>query len=129
MELIGGVAVNDLSPACKRLGVDPGRGRRQRGSRILLRQIFRFGFFHADPHPGNLRVLPGGIIAPLDYGMFGRIDAPTRERIVDLLMGLIAEDTDRVLRALEALDIRGEDVDDPEPSAAMSASWSPRTAT
>ncbi len=73
--------------------------------------IFRFGFFHADPHPGNLRVLEGGVIAPLDYGMFGRIDAPTRERIVDLLMGLIAEDTDRVLRALEALEIRGDHVD------------------
>jgi ubiquinone biosynthesis protein len=43
--------------------------------------------------------------------MFGRIDAPTRERIVDLLMGLMAEDTDRVLRALEALEIRGEQVD------------------
>ncbi len=51
------------------------------------------------------------MIAPLDYGMFGRIDAPTRERIVDLLSGLIAEDTDRVLRALEALEIRGESVD------------------
>ena len=48
---------------------------------------------------------------PLDYGMFGRIDGPTRERIVDLLIGLIAEDTDRVLRSLEALEIRGENVD------------------
>lgn len=109
MELIGGVSVTDLE-GLRRLGVDPAEVA-VRGSRILLRQIFRFGFFHADPHPGNLRVLAGGVIAPLDYGMFGRIDAPTRERIVDLLMGLIAEDTDRVLRALEALEIRGEHVD------------------
>ena len=106
MELIGGVAVNDLD-GLARLGVAPADVA-SRGAMILLRQIFRFGFFHADPHPGNLRVLPDGIIAPLDYGMFGRVDAPTRERIVDLLMGLIGEDTDRVLRALEALDIRRE---------------------
>lgn len=109
MELIGGVSVNDLA-GLRRLGVEPAVVA-VRGARILLRQIFRFGFFHADPHPGNLRVLAGGVIAPLDYGMFGRIDAPTRERIVDLLMGLIAEDTDRVLRSLEALEIRGEHVD------------------
>ena len=57
-------------------------------------------------------MLEGGVIVPLDYGMFGRIDAPTRERIVDLLSGLISEDTDRVIRALEALEIRG-DHDDP----------------
>lgn len=106
MELIGGVAVNDLV-GLRGLGVAPADVAK-RGAMILLRQIFRFGFFHADPHPGNLRVLPGGIIAPLDYGMFGRVDGPTRERIVDLLTGLIAEDTDRVLRALADLDIRGE---------------------
>jgi ubiquinone biosynthesis protein len=109
MELIGGVDVTDIE-GLKRLGVDPAAVA-VTGSRILLRQIFRFGFFHADPHPGNLRVLEGGVIAPLDYGMFGRIDAPTRERIADLLMGLIAEDTDRVLRALEDLEIRGDMVD------------------
>jgi ubiquinone biosynthesis protein len=109
MELIGGVSVTDVE-GLKRLGVEPSEVAIT-GSRILLRQIFRFGFFHADPHPGNLRVLEGGVIAPLDYGMFGRIDAPTRERIVDLLSGLIFEDTDRVIRALEALEIRGDQGD------------------
>ena len=54
------------------------------GAQILLRQIFEFGFFHADPHPGNLRVLPGGVIAPLDYGVFGHLDSRTRERIAGL---------------------------------------------
>ena len=81
------------------------------GARILLRQVFEFGFFHADPHPGNLRVLEGGVIAPLDYGMFGQLDGKTRERIADLLAGLLAQDSDRVIRALSALDIRGEKLD------------------
>jgi ubiquinone biosynthesis protein len=110
MEFITGVRVDDLA-GIEALGASPPEVAR-RGARILLTQIFRFGFFHADPHPGNLRVLPGGIIAPLDYGLFGQIDARTRERIADLLLGLMAADTDRVLRTLDALDVRGEDVDD-----------------
>ena len=109
MEFIDGVAIDDLdgSPA---LGLEP-PAVAVTGARILLKQIFELGFFHADPHPGNLRVLPGGVIAPLDYGMFGRLDGQTRERIADLLIGLLAQDVDRVLRALDALDVRGERVD------------------
>ncbi|CAN5616392.1 AarF/UbiB family protein [soil metagenome] len=109
MEFIRGVSVEDLD-GLRKMGVEPAEVA-IRGARILLSQIFMHGFFHADPHPGNLRVLPGGVIAPLDYGMFGYLDLATRERIADLLMGLMAQDTDRVLRALEDLDIRGEPVD------------------
>jgi ubiquinone biosynthesis protein len=109
MELIEGVGVDDLE-GLRRLGVDPAQVAIN-GARILLTQIFTFGFFHADPHPGNLRVLPGAVIVPLDYGMFGQIDARTRERIAELLLGLLAQDTDRVLRTLDDLEIRGEQVD------------------
>jgi ubiquinone biosynthesis protein len=109
MEFINGTGVDDLE-GLRRKGIDPAKVA-VRGARILLTQIFRFGFFHADPHPGNLRVLDGGVIAPLDYGMFGRLDGPTRERIAGLLIGLLSQDTTRVLRSLDALDIRGEGVD------------------
>ncbi len=109
MEFIRGVAIDDLDGQ-RRLGVNP-TDIADVGARILLTQIFTFGFFHADPHPGNLRVLPGGVIAPLDYGMFGQLDGPTRERIADMLSGLLSQDTDRVLRALDSLEIRGEHVD------------------
>ena len=109
MEFIEGVAVNDLD-GYPGLGLDPADVA-VTGARILLRQIFEFGFFHADPHPGNLRVLAGGVVAPLDYGMFGQLDSRTGERIADLLAGLIAQDPDRVLRALDALDIRGDQSD------------------
>jgi ubiquinone biosynthesis protein len=109
MEFIAGVDVNDRV-GLKQIGVEPSVVA-VRGARILLTQIFENGFFHADPHPGNLRVMPGGVIAPLDYGMFGQLDSPTRERIADLLGGLLAQDTDRVIRSLEALEIRGEHVD------------------
>ena len=109
MEFIGGVGVSDLV-GLRGMGVDPAEVA-IRGARILLTQIFRFGFFHADPHPGNLRVLEGGVVAPLDYGMFGQLDARARERIADLMAALLAQDTDRVLRALDMLEIRGERVD------------------
>ena len=126
MEFIGGVGVErPRRPAADGRRCRP---KSRSGAPILLTQIFRFGFFHADPHPGNLRVLPGGVIAPLDYGMFGQLDARTRERIADLLTGLLAQDTDRVLRALDALDIRGEHVD-PRACAATRPSWWRRTPT
>ncbi len=109
MEFIEGVAINDLG-AIRSMGIAPEQIAVS-GARILLRQIFEFGFFHADPHPGNLRVLPSGVIVPLDYGMFGHLDVRTRERIAGLLSGLLAQDADRVIRALESLDIRRDQVD------------------
>jgi ubiquinone biosynthesis protein len=109
MEFIEGVAVNDLE-GIRELALMP-EEIAVTGARILLKQIFEFGFFHADPHPGNLRVERGGIVVPLDYGMFGQLEGRTRERIADLLSGLVAQDSDRVLRALDALDVRGRPVD------------------
>jgi ubiquinone biosynthesis protein len=109
MEFIEGVSVNDLA-GIRRLHAEPAEVA-VTGARILLRQIFEYGFFHADPHPGNLRVLEGGVIAPLDYGMFGQLDGKIRERIADLLAGLLVQDSDRVIRSLESLDIRGEKLD------------------
>ncbi len=76
MEFIEGVGVDDHE-GIRALGADPAEVA-VNGARILLRQIFEFGFFHADPHPGNLRVLAGGVVAPLDYGMFGQLDSRTR---------------------------------------------------
>src|SRR5262249_54869456 len=61
MEFINGVAINDLE-GIRAMDVAPSDVA-VTGARILLRQIFEYGFFHADPHPGNLRVLPGGVIA------------------------------------------------------------------
>jgi ubiquinone biosynthesis protein len=109
MEFIEGVSVDDLE-GIRRMDASP-KQVAATGARILLKQVFEFGFFHADPHPGNLRVLPGGVIAPLDYGMFGHIDDRTRERIAGLLSGLLAQDADRVIAALESLEIRRDHVD------------------
>jgi ubiquinone biosynthesis protein len=109
MEFIEGVSIDDLE-GIRRTQAVPEQVAKT-GARILLKQVFQFGFFHADPHPGNLRVLEGGVIAPLDYGIFGHLDHRTRERIAGLLTGLLSQDSDRVIRALESLDVKREQID------------------
>jgi ubiquinone biosynthesis protein len=75
----------------------------ERGVQVSFRQIFEFGFFHADPHPGNLMVLPGNIIAPIDFGMVGQIDEVTIDNLGNVILGILKKDVTRTLRALEDL--------------------------
>jgi ubiquinone biosynthesis protein len=60
----------------------------RRGAGVFLEMIFRDGFYHADPHPGNLMVLNGGTIGMIDCGMVGRLDDQLREDIEDLLLAV-----------------------------------------
>jgi ubiquinone biosynthesis protein len=71
-----------------------------RGAELVMTQIFVHGFFHADPHPGNLTVLPGNVICFLDMGMVGRLDRETRERIVDLVTAVVRRDESALATAL-----------------------------
>ncbi|HAV63636.1 MAG TPA: ABC transporter, partial [Verrucomicrobiales bacterium] len=57
-----------------------------RGANMYLEMIFRDSFYHADPHPGNLMLLPGGVIGVLDCGMVGRLDDVVRDEIESLLL-------------------------------------------
>lgn len=55
---------------------------------LLMRQIFTHGFFHADPHPGNIHILPGNRICFLDFGLMGFVDQRTRETFAVLVWGI-----------------------------------------
>src|SRR4029079_10635932 len=55
----------------------------RRGADLYLKMIFTFSFYHADPHPGNVIVLPGNVIGLLDFGMVGRLDDALREDVED----------------------------------------------
>ncbi len=66
------------------------------GANMFLQMIFRDGFYHADPHPGNLMVLPQSVIGLLDCGMVGRVDEELREQMEDLLMAAIDRDSKRL---------------------------------
>jgi ubiquinone biosynthesis protein len=64
----------------------------RRGAELYLSMIFKHGFFHADPHPGNIVLLPGNVIGLLDFGMVGRIDERLREDIEEMLMSIVNRD-------------------------------------
>lgn len=71
-----------------------------RGAFICLSQIFDHGFFHADPHPGNIFVLPDNVICLLDFGMVGTIDLNTREDFVELVDSVVHRDEGRAAKYL-----------------------------
>lgn len=71
-----------------------------RGAHVCLSQIFDYGFFHADPHPGNIFVLPDNVICLLDFGMVGTIDRNTREDFVELVDSIVRKDETRAANCL-----------------------------
>jgi ubiquinone biosynthesis protein len=71
-----------------------------RGAHVCLSQIFDHGFFHADPHPGNIFVLPDNVICLLDFGMVGTIDRNTREDFVELVDSIVRRDETRAANCL-----------------------------
>jgi ubiquinone biosynthesis protein len=66
------------------------------GAEMYLDMIFHHGFYHGDPHPGNLVVLPGGAIGLLDFGMVARLDEQLREDIEDLLVAIVSQDSQQL---------------------------------
>ena len=71
-----------------------------RGADLILEQVFQYGFFHADPHPGNVFILPGNVICYLDFGMMGSVDRQARENFADLVFGYLRRDESKVVQAL-----------------------------
>lgn len=72
----------------------------RRGGQAVLKMMFEDGFFHADPHPGNVFCLPGSRIALIDYGMVGRLSERRRSQVVTLLHGAVRRDVERVTDVL-----------------------------
>jgi ubiquinone biosynthesis protein len=85
----------------------------ENGARAVFSQCLEFGFFHADPHPGNLIALPNGAIAFIDCGMTGQVDSRTARQLADLVIGVVAGDLDQVLVAAGAItSVEPEKLDD-----------------
>ena len=72
----------------------------QRGAQAMLKMVLEDGFFHADPHPGNLFYLPGNRVAFIDFGMVGHLSERRRDELTRLLNGLVGRDTDDVTDVL-----------------------------
>lgn len=90
MEYLEGTRLTELSQL-RTAGAD-GEEVARRGAEVFLEMIFRDGFYHADPHPGNLLLLPGGVLGVLDCGMVGRLDERMREEIEDMLLAIVTGD-------------------------------------
>ncbi|HEX5539946.1 MAG TPA: AarF/UbiB family protein, partial [Methylophilaceae bacterium] len=72
----------------------------ERGANAILKMVLTDGFFHADPHPGNVFFLPQNRLAIIDCGMVGRLTLVRRNEIADLLAALVSRDIDTLLDIL-----------------------------
>lgn len=94
IEWLDGVKISD--PAVHEIpGIDLGEVARH-GADMYLEMVFHHGFYHGDPHPGNLIVMADGRIGLLDFGMVGRLDDSLREDVEDVLMAIVAQDAQQL---------------------------------
>jgi ubiquinone biosynthesis protein len=70
------------------------------GTDAVFKQCLRFGFFHADPHPGNIFLLAGGKLCFIDCGMTGQLDRRTTDQLINLVAGVVKGDIDRLCRVV-----------------------------
>ncbi len=103
MEYIDGVRIDDVT-AIRAMGLDL-RQIARRGFNAYLQQIFVDGFFHGDPHPGNLLVTKDGNLVFLDFGLVGILRPERRFIFVRLLWSLIEQDPSLLMKALEGLGV------------------------
>jgi len=109
MEFVAGVKINDRDALAAR-GIEP-REIALWAVRAFLHQMFRDGFFHCDPHPGNLVVDEQGRVGILDFGMHQRLAPRVLTLLRESLLATVARDPVRYARAfLEAEMIRPEDL-------------------
>ncbi len=95
---VSGIAGRNLV-ALEAAGLDR-RALARRGADAVLKMMLEDGFFHADPHPGNVFYLPGNRIALIDFGMMGRLSEQRRFQVAMLLKGLTEQEADAVTEVL-----------------------------
>jgi ubiquinone biosynthesis protein len=81
------------------------------GLRATVKQLFEVGFFHADPHPGNVIISNGNTINLLDWGMVGRLTPRDRHEVVDLITAIVEKDSRRLVDTLLTITAGGVDID------------------
>lgn len=105
---IDGIKISEID-RLRAAGIDPAEITRI-GGQIVARQIFEHGFFHADPHPGNLFALQGNRIAVVDFGMMGRLSRSSLELVSDLVVAATGDDSRRLVRVLQNHELLTDDI-------------------
>ncbi|MBI2758474.1 MAG: AarF/ABC1/UbiB kinase family protein [Chloroflexi bacterium] len=108
LQRVGGIKVADMS-ALDAAGIDR-HIVAENSVRIMLREVFEFGFFHADPHPGNFFVQHDGSIAMIDFGMVGRLDTNMMESLLRIGMAVGRQDAERITDEFFAIGMANADV-------------------
>jgi predicted unusual protein kinase regulating ubiquinone biosynthesis (AarF/ABC1/UbiB family) len=98
LEYLPGIKISHYE-ALEAAGLDR-RRLAQLGAQAYLQQILDSGFFHADPHPGNIAVSPDGSLIFYDFGMMGQVKAVTREKLMQTFFGIAQKNADQVIASL-----------------------------
>ncbi len=104
MELVNGIKVTDIE-ALERAGIDK-HAVAQKLIEIFLDQVLRDGFFHADPHPGNILIQPGPKLVLLDFGLAKDFPATFRDGLVRLTFSILSSDRNGIVNAFSELGFR-----------------------
>jgi len=100
LEYIDGIKINKVDQWSKYVSKEKVL---KDGVDIILKQIFDIGFFHGDPHPGNIFILKDGRIALIDFGIVGRLDEEKKYYLINLITGVIKGQTDRIISVLKLM--------------------------
>lgn len=109
MEFIDGIKpsyVDKLTEA----GLEP-KTIASRGADFVLEQVFNYGFFHTDPHPGNFLILPDNVLAPLDFGQVGRLTRQDKMLLQYIVLAIVETDAGKVIHGLERAEMLANETD------------------
>ncbi|MCL1980496.1 MAG: AarF/ABC1/UbiB kinase family protein [Proteobacteria bacterium] len=83
----------------------------ERGANLVMEQIFVHGFFHADPHPGNVFILPDNVVCFIDFGQVGRLPLKDREDFTDLVLDLVASNEQNIVAGVLKVTVQLGEID------------------
>ncbi len=106
MEFIDGIKVTDKSLLLAN-GIDPVKVS-EAGLRLFVSQILDYGFFHADPHAGNILVKKDGKIVFIDFGAVGKIQPNDKEILENLIVSFVAKNSHKIVRSLKKMAVSYE---------------------
>jgi predicted unusual protein kinase regulating ubiquinone biosynthesis (AarF/ABC1/UbiB family) len=109
LDYVPGIKITDR-PALLAAGIEPGAVA-EKGAASYLQQLVRFGFFHADPHPGNLAVASDGALIYYDFGMMGQLSSRLRQRLGRMVRAAAGRDAAGLVSELQEAGVIAADVD------------------
>jgi predicted unusual protein kinase regulating ubiquinone biosynthesis (AarF/ABC1/UbiB family) len=109
LDYVPGIKITDRE-AILEAGIDPSAVA-EKGAASYLQQLVRFGFFHADPHPGNLAVARDGALIYYDFGMVGTLSQRLRSRLGRMVTAAAARDAAGLVSELQAAGVIATDID------------------